>query len=142
MSASAGIPLPRPTALSRPHWEGCLEGRLRVQRCRDCATHVFIPQPVCSGCFGEDLEWVDSSGRGALYSYTVVHRPQQPSFEVPYVPIIVELEEGWYMLSNLKNVSPQEIEVGMALEVFFEPMSDEIALPYFRPIGSGQEVGR
>jgi uncharacterized OB-fold protein len=58
------------------------------------------------------------------------------------VPIIVELEEGWYMLSNLKNVSPQEIEVGMALEVFFEPMSDEIALPYFRPIGSGQEVGR
>jgi uncharacterized OB-fold protein len=133
-ATSGGIPLPRPTALSRPHWDGCREGVLRVQRCRDCETYVFIPQPVCTGCFGEALDWVESSGRGVLYSFTVVHRPQQPVFEVPYVPIIVLLEEGWHMLSNLKGLEPGEIEIGMALEVSFEKMSEEITLPYFRPV--------
>jgi uncharacterized OB-fold protein len=129
-----GIPLPRPTPLSEPHWEGCREGVLRVQRCLDCGTFVFIPQPVCTGCLGEGLEWVDTTGHGVLYSYTIVHRPQQPAFEVPYIPIIVELEEGWHMLSNLTGVAPDEVEIGMAIEVFFERMSDEISLPYFRPV--------
>jgi uncharacterized OB-fold protein len=128
------IPLPHPTPLSQPHWDGCLEGVLRVQRCRDCGTHVFIPQPVCTECFEQSLGWIDSSGRGTLYSYTIVHRPQQPSFDVPYVPIIVEMEEGWHMMSNLKHAALDSIEIGMSLEVFFESMSEKIALPYFRPV--------
>ena len=68
MSASQGIPLPRPTVLSQPHWDGCRDGALRFQRCRDCGAAVFIPQPVCTGCFGSALEWVTSSAlqlRGA-----------------------------------------------------------------------------
>jgi uncharacterized OB-fold protein len=82
---------------------------------------------------GPRLEWVDSSGRGTLYSYTVVHRPQQPSFEVPYAVAIVLLEEGWHMLSTLIDVEEDRIEVGMPLEVVFQKMSDEITLPLFRP---------
>ena len=131
--ASSRIPLPRPTALSAPHWTGCREGVLRVQRCEDCDHYVFIPEPVCTRCLGERLAWVETSGRGTLYSYTVVHRPQQPSFEVPYIPIIVEMEEGWHMLSNLKEIEPGDVVIGLPLEVFFERMSDEITLPYFRP---------
>ena len=88
------IPLPRPTELSRPHWEGCQEGVLRVQRCRECGGYVFVPQPVCTHCFERKLDWVESTGRGVLYSFTTIHRPQQPSFDVPYIAIIVELEEG------------------------------------------------
>jgi uncharacterized OB-fold protein len=128
------IPLPRPRKLSKPYWDGCREGVLRVQRCGDCGQYVFIPQPACTTCLGENLEWVASSGRGVLYSYTIVHRPQQPVFDVPYVPIIVELDEGWHMLSNLKGVGPDEVEIGMSLEVVFEKMSDEITLPYFQPV--------
>ncbi len=128
-----GIPLPRPTPLSRPHWDGCAEGVLRVQRCDDCGAFVFVPSPVCGSCRSMKLSWVDSSGRGTLYSYTTVHRPQQPAFEVPYVVAIVELEEGWHMLSNLVDVSPDEVAIGMPLEVHFERKSDEIVLPYFRP---------
>lgn len=129
---SSGIPLPRPTDLSRPHWDGCREGVLRVQRCRDCGTYVFIPQPVCSGCLGDALEWVDCTGRGKLYSYTIVHRPQQPAFETPYVPIIAEMEEGWFMLSNLLWAGDEAPEIGMPLAVEFVEMSEEISLPYFR----------
>jgi len=132
-----GIPLPRPTRLSAPHWEGCRAGRLRVQRCRDCGSYVFVPQPVCTGCFGDGLEWVDSSGRGTLYSFTTVHRPQRPAFAVPYTVAIVELEEGWHMLSNLIDCEPSEIRVGMPLEVSFRKMSEDITLPLFRPRRAG-----
>ncbi len=134
MSApSPDRPLPRPSALSAPFWEGCREGRLLVQRCGDCGSYVFIPQPVCTGCLGSGLAWVESSGRGTLYSYTVVHRPQRPVFEVPYVVAVVELEEGWHMLSNLIDVEPDAVEIGMPLEVSFREMSPDITLPFFRP---------
>ena len=106
---------------------------LCVQRCSDCGHHIFIPQPVCTQCLSESLDWIESSGRGTLYSYTVVHRPQQPVFEVPYIPIIVLMEECWYMVSNLREAIDGEFVIGMPVEVLFEPMSDEITLPYFRP---------
>ena len=133
MSDAARIPLPRPTQLSRPHWDGCRAGVLRYQRCRDCGIAVFVPLPVCAGCFGDGLEWADSSGRGTVYSYTVVHRPQRPVFAVPYVVVIAELEEGWQMLSNLVGCEPADVRIGLPIEVVFRRMSDEITLPYFRP---------
>lgn len=133
MSGRRGIPLPRPTPLSEPHWSGCREGRLRVQRCRECGSHVFIPQPVCTHCLADALEWVDSSGRGTLYSFTTVHRPPRPEFEVPYVVAIVELEEGFHMLSNLVDCPPEQLRIGLPVEVEFRPVSEEIHLPLFRP---------
>ena len=133
MSQSPRIPLPTPTAISAPHWEGCRQGELRVQHCRACGKYVFIPQPTCTDCLSSDLDWVTSSGRGQLYSYTVVHRPQQPSFETPYVVAIVELDEGFHMLTNLIDCPEHAIAVGMPLEAVFKPLSEEITLPYFRP---------
>ena len=130
---SSGIPLPRPTDLSKPHWDGCREGVLRVQRCRDCGTHVFIPQPVCTSCLGHALDWIESTGRGSVYSFTRVHRPAHPAFEVPYVVAIIALEEDWYMLTNLVDCPIDAVEIGMPVEVTFQKMSDEITLPMFRP---------
>ena len=138
MSSRKGIPLPRPTELSRPHWDGCREGVLRVQRCRECQTYVFIPEPFCTECQSEELEWVESSGRGTLYSMTTVYRPQRPEFEVPYTVAIVELEEGWHMLTNLVDCPPEEIRVGLPVEVTFRRMSDEVTLPLFRPRGDSR----
>ena len=127
------IPLPRPTSLSAPHWDGCRESELRVQQCRDCSAYIFIPQDACTNCLSDQLEWATSSGRGQVYSYTIVHRPQRLEFEVPYAVAIIELEEGWRMLSNLIDVEMDAIEVGMPVEVTYRVMSDEITLPMFRP---------
>ena len=138
MSSGTGIPLPRPPELSRPHWDGCRAGVLRVQRCRECQTYVFIPEPFCTECQSEELEWVESSGRGTLYSMTTVYRPQRPEFEIPYTVAIVELEEGWYMLTNLVGCPPEEMRIGMQLEVTFRQMSDEVTLPLFRPLADSQ----
>jgi hypothetical protein len=134
VSTGTNIPLPRPTPLSQPHWDGCRQGVLRVQRCTDCGEHVFIPAPLCPSCQGQKLEWVDTTGRGTVYSYTVVHRPQRPEFRVPYVVAIIEMEEGWHMLTNLVEIAPENVTIGMAVEVAFEKMSEQITLPYFRPV--------
>lgn len=125
-------PLPRPTALSKPYWEACRAGKLTVQQCRDCEALTFIPQPCCGNCLSEKLEWIEVSGRGTLYSFTTVYRPQQPSFEVPYTVVVVELDEGYYMLSNLLGVEPEDVKIGTPLEVVFEERSEEITLPLFR----------
>ena len=133
MSERKIIPLPHPTELSQPHWDGCRGGVLRVQHCRDCGAHVFIPQPLCTRCQGEKLEWVKSSGRGTVYSHTIVHRAPRPEFDVPYVVAIVELEEGWHMLTNIVGCEPDDVEVGMDVEVRYTRMTDEITLPCFAP---------
>lgn len=125
-------PLPRPTPLSQPHWDGCRAGVLRVQRCRACAAHVFIPQPLCTTCFSGDLAWVESRGHGSVYSFTVVHRAPQPAFETPYLVAIVTLDEGFEMLANLA-CDPERAAIGMRVRVTFRAASDAVALPCFVP---------
>lgn len=125
-------PLPRPTALSRPHWDGCRDGVLRVQRCGDCGAFVFIPQPLCTACFSDALAWVESAGHGTVYSYTIVHRAPHPAFTTPYVVAIVELAEGFRMLANLE-CEPAEARVGIRVCVAFRAFASELSLPCFVP---------
>ena len=128
-----GIPLPTPSLVSQPFWDGCRKGELRYQRCLDCQTITMNPAPACAGCFGENLGWEVSSGEGEVYSYTVVWRPQTPDFEVPYVPAIVELAEGFAVMSAIVGCEVEEVAVGMPVKAVFEPMSDEVSLVYFEP---------
>ncbi len=80
------------------------------------------------------MGWEASSGRGQLYSWTVVWRPQTPAFEVPYAPAIVEMDEGHWVLAAVVDCELEDLREGMALEVLFQPMGDRITLPYFRPV--------
>jgi hypothetical protein len=79
------------------------------------------------------LSWVRSAGRGTLYSWTIVWRPQRPSFTVPYAPAIVTLAEGFRVMSSIVGCEPEDLAADMPLAVEFHPASDEISLPYFRP---------
>lgn len=134
------IPLPQPTALSQPFWDACRDGRLVVQHCADCGEYQFIPQPCCTNCQSKSLEWAASSGRGTVYSYSVVHRAPRPQFETPYAVIIVAMEEGWHMLSNLLDCPPENIAIDMPVVVSFRRMSEEITLPLFRACGYGENL--
>jgi uncharacterized OB-fold protein len=126
-------PLPRPTALSQPHWDGCRAGVLRVQRCSACGAYVFIPQPLCTACSSDRLAWVESAGLGAIYSFTVVHRAPHPSFATPYLVAIVALDEGFEMLANL-DCEPARAAIGMRVRVGFRVASERISLPCFVPL--------
>jgi uncharacterized protein len=127
------IPLPYPSPISRPFWDGHTRGELLFQRCGDCGRSTHTPAVVCAHCGSQELTWVPSTGRGSVYSWTIVWRPQTPEFTVPYVPIIVDLEEGWQMLSNLVGCEHDAVHVGQAVEVVFHAHAGGVTLPYFQP---------
>lgn len=129
ISDGASLAEPQATAISQPHWQGCKDGKLMVQCCTQCALYVFPPQPVCPQCLQASLEWQRSSGKGAVYSFSVVHRPQTPAFPAPYITAIIELEEGWHMLSNL--IDCDTVLIGEQVEVHFQPRGDSV-LPMFK----------
>lgn len=133
MNALPYGPVPRPTALSAPHWSGGKSGELRVQRCDGCDRYVFNPALVCPFCTSPDLRWRVSSGRGRVHTMTTVHRAPTPGVQTPYVVAVIELEEGWYMLSNVVGRAPGDVRIGMPVRVDFVDVSDEVSLPVFRP---------
>jgi uncharacterized protein len=130
---TGAIPPPTPSALTQPYWDGCNRGELLYQRCDECGRATHTPAFICSHCASQSLRWERSAGRGTIYSWTTVWRPQMPAFEVPYVAIIVDVEEGWQMLSNLIGCRVDDVEVGMPVVVEFHPISGGFQLPYFRP---------
>lgn len=129
----AGIPLPDPTVLSKPFWDGCIAGELRYQQCPACGRAEFDPNPVCRGCGRDGLQWRVSRGRGTVYSYTEVVRPQTPAFSGPYVVVIVELDEGHHMVSNMVGCTVSDVEIDMRVQVIFHEVTDGVVLPYFTP---------
>ena len=129
-------PVPEPTPETAHFWEGTRAGELRLQRCAACATTYFPPRPFCPACSSRDVEVVVASGRATLYSYVIHHR-DAPGFTAPYAIAVVELAEGPRMMSNIVDCpqTPEALELDMELEVTFDPLTDEITLPLFRPVG-------
>lgn len=133
--ANAAKPLPIPNPDTQPFWDGCARGELLLQRCLSCRTYRHPPSPRCHVCLSANHEWIRASGRGALYSYVVVHHALNPAWEedVPYIVAIIELAEGPHIMSNLVDVPKDRVSIGMALTVCFQRASDEFVLPKFRP---------
>jgi uncharacterized OB-fold protein len=127
-------PLPQPTKDTQPYWDGARAGKLLVQRCGGCGRYQFYPRPFCVKCLSTEITWVESAGRGRIYTYTVNHRPANPAMKdrVPYAVVAVDLEEGVRMLGNLVDSDLAKIAIGAAVSVVFEKISDEISLPQFR----------
>ncbi len=132
-----GIPVPNPSTRSSEYWEGCRRGELTFQRCSTCGFIGLRPFMVCARCLGRDSERRKSAGLGSLYSWTVVWRPPYPAFVVPYAPAVVELDEGFFMISAVVGCEPEDLVPGMRLCVEFHDVSDEIALGYFAPVSGG-----
>jgi uncharacterized OB-fold protein len=128
------IPLPQPTMVSRPFWDGCKRGELLFQRCDACGGATWSPALMCCNCFSTDLRWEQSKGEGEVYSWTVVWRPQTPQFTVPYAAVIMRMDEGYDFLSNMIECEPDAIRVGMRAKVAFRQLTDDITLPYFVPL--------
>jgi uncharacterized protein len=130
----ATIPRPYPSAVSEPYWEGAKRGELLFQRCGACGHAEFDPAILCRKCGSRDLAWEPSAGIGTVYSWTVVWRPQRPSFVVPYAPAIVDMDEGYQILANVVGCDVADLAVGQRVAVEFHAVSEGYALPYFRPV--------
>ncbi len=137
---AARPPRPRPAITQdNAFWfDGARAHRLLIQRCTSCGTLRHPPLPACAHCGSLDWDTVESSGRGTLYSFVVVHYPQVAAFEYPLPIGLVELEEGTRVVANLGGVEPDGIAIGMELRAQFVDHDEELSLPVFVPAG---EVG-
>ena len=131
-------PVPIVNPWAKPFWDAAREEKLILQKCQDCDKHIFYPRIACPHCFSDKVEWVEASGKGTVYSYTVVTNNAPSAFiqDMPFVIAIVKLEEGVQMLSNIINCNPDDVECDMPVEVTFEKLDDEFTLPKFRPVMS------
>lgn len=130
-------PLPVKQPESDFYWEKAQAHELWLRRCNTCKRAYFYPRDFCPYCGSRDVAWMRASGRGTLHTFAIVHRAPVPAFRdhVPFVVAMVDLEEGARMPTNLVDVEPdpEHIKVGMAVEVAFADVTDEITLPVFRP---------
>jgi len=116
-------------------WDGLREQKLLIQRCSECKTLRQPPRPMCGTCTSLAWDTVVSSGRGTVYSYVMPHQPRYPMFEYPYIVALVELDEGVRIVSNLCEIEPGDVRVGMPVEVFYTTFDDDLVLHQFRPTG-------
>jgi len=132
MSDPKPRPAPRADPESEAYWSATLEGRLVVQRCTGCGHHQLYARAHCLRCRGP-VDWVPATGRGTIYSYTVIRQNFSRSFKhlLPYVVALVDLEEGPRLMTNVVGCEPGDVRIGSAVRVRFEPVSDEAALPLF-----------
>jgi uncharacterized OB-fold protein len=138
-----GMPQPLADATTLPWWQAASQHRLVVQRCMKCGHTRLPPAPLCPACRSADSDWKEVSGRGELYTYTVVHRPIAAGQKLPYVIAIVALEDagGVRMISNLVGVDPAHLSIGLSVELVWEDMGSELSIPRFRPSNRSTRSG-
>ena len=129
-------PIPVPNEWTKPFWEAAKQGVLALQRCQSCKHFQHPPYPTCVNCMSIDLTFESVSGRGTIYSYTIMYHTGDKRFAaaVPYASIIVELDEakGALLAGNLLEAPYTEAKVGRRVEVVFQKLNDAINLPQFR----------
>jgi uncharacterized OB-fold protein len=135
--------LPAPAPFVQPEirtfWDATAEGKLLLPKCTDCGTLIWFPRPFCPECASTSVEWIQASGRGTVYSFTVNRRgvADMPAYRGAgeYVLAYVELEEGPRMMTNIVDCpqTPEALVLDMNVEVKFEKLDDKITLPLFRP---------
>jgi len=128
-------PIPGPDEESAPFFEGARQHKLMLMRCNNCKSYRMPSRDRCDVCWSTDTSWAQASGKGTVYTFGITHQVYHPGFKdaVPYNVAVIELEEGPRMTTNIVGCSNDKIRVGMAVEVTFEDINDEVSLPKFWP---------
>lgn len=130
MSEARKIPAPPTNPENEPYWDAAKEGKLLVKKCNDCGELHFYPRALCPFCFSDRTEWVQSAGRGKIYTYSVMRRAP-----VPYAIAYVTLAEGPTMMTNLVDCDFDALKIGQDVEVVFQDAEEGAKVPMFRPVG-------
>jgi uncharacterized OB-fold protein len=123
---------------TEPFWQAAKQERLVAPKCAACGTFRLPPTPFCPECQSTGVDWTELSGRATVFSFSVVHGfPGLP--DITLVPAVLDLPDapGARLVSNVVDVEPEKVEIGMELEVLFSPISDGWLLPLFRPAARG-----
>jgi uncharacterized OB-fold protein len=136
MSGARPKPVPAADEISQPFWDAAKEHRLVVQRCRACAYYNHPPRSFCDACLSQQLGFEAVSGRGVVYTFTVMHQRDVAGFEEesPFINIVVELAEQprLLMVSNMAIAERDKVRIGAPVEVRFEDRGSGVVIPQFR----------
>jgi uncharacterized protein len=126
---------PELRGFARTYWEAAARGELRLPRCVACTTFAWPPRPRCPACGSDRIDWVRTSGRGVVHTFTVVHQASDPDFRarVPYVVAMIDLDEGVRLLGNVVDCAVDDVGIGMPVAVACAPAGEGVAVPVFRP---------
>lgn len=127
-------PLPVLTGLAKDFYSFCKNRELKFQRCRTCGTWRHVPREMCAACGSFEWEWAKSSGRGTVFTWCVVERALHPGWAAsqPYAVVVVEMEEGVRLVTQVVDCPPAELAFDMPVEVVFDDATEDITLPHFR----------
>ena len=129
-------PLPRGEGYNGEFYQFCKQHTLHFQRCADCGTWRHMPRESCNQCGSFEWSWEPSSGRGTIFSWTVIHRALHPGFndDLPYAAVVVELDEGVRVVSHVVDLPIEDLRVGLPVEVVYDDVTHEVTLPKSRPV--------
>lgn len=131
-------PLPHPTKITQPFWDGLKAHQVRLQQCEDNGHWLFFPRKHCPVCGSHKLAWRQVSGEGKLYTFTIGRVPTLPEFtdEMPQLLAVIELDEGVHMNTTLVGVDPAQIRIGQRLRPVFDDRPGEVTLLRYTPVES------
>ncbi len=127
--AERKLPAPQVSPETKPYWDAAAAGKLLVKKCLACGEHHHYPRALCPFCFSDRTEWRDASGRGTIYSYSVMRRAP-----VPYAIAYVTLDEGPTMMTNLVDCDFDKLAIGQPVRVTFKPTEGGPPLPMFTAV--------
>lgn len=122
------IASPEPTVGSEAYWEGARNGKLLLRHCTSCNKVHHYPRALCPYCFSDKLEWRQASGKGKVYSYSVMRRAPEP-----YVIAYVTLDEGISMMTNIVDCDLDKVRIDQPVKVVFKPSQTGQPVPMFMP---------
>ena len=129
-------PLPSPDSDTKDFWEGAKRHELLLQKCSACGSYRFPPSPMCPNCFSMDFKWEKVSGKGEVYTFTIVRVAVRPEWasDVPYVLATIKLDEGVRMVSKVVGCKPEDMKIGMKVQVVFDDVTEQFTIPDFKTI--------
>jgi len=129
-------PLPEVQPWSKAFWTASKQHKLLVQECQECNSKIFYPRKLCPECWSSNLAWSEASGKGKIFSFTLTMAGVEKKFQenLPYVLALVDLKEDVRMMTNIVECKPEDVRIGMDVEVVFEEVSEEFSLPKWRPV--------
>jgi uncharacterized protein len=122
------IQAPQATPETKAFWDACAQGQLMIGKCRACGQTHFYPRTICPDCFSDETELQPASGRGVIYTYSVMRRAP-----IPYAIAYVTLAEGPTMMTNIVDCDLDQIRVGQAVRLVFKPSEGGPPVPMFTP---------
>ncbi len=135
---------PEITNLTKPFWDALRRHELLIQRCKGCGEYQWYPRANCIHCGARDLEWAKCSGRGKIYSYTIIEMVigNSPLFnkELPFAVALIDLDEGPRVYAMMTDCYLNEVKIDAPVEVVFRDVAPDLTIPMFRPV-KGQSQG-